>query len=163
LVSQNAPVPPLTLTANGKTRQLFTYAAKPVGNIFANQVAQNPAAQTERKGAISIQGKFTPAGFDSVTRSFQIVPEGFPILVWHSGLLEGNAQKGGSVEHTFLLPDTWVYGTMECRAQVFPSTLAELQKGLEGLLREPCGCFEQSSTSNYPNVLILNYLKESNQ
>ena len=36
-------------------------------------------------------------------------------------------------------------------------------KGLEGLLREPNGCFEQTSTSNYPNVLILDYLKESDQ
>ena len=32
---------------------------------------------------------------------------------------------------------------------------------LEALLREPSGCFEQSSTSNYPNVLILNYLKDA--
>jgi hypothetical protein len=31
------------------------------------------------------------------------------------------------------------------------------------MLQEPCGCFEQTSTSNYPNLLILNYLKESNQ
>ena len=31
------------------------------------------------------------------------------------------------------------------------------------MLREPGGCFEQTSTSNYPNVLILDYLKESDQ
>ena len=42
---------------------------------------------------------------------------------------------------------------------VYPSTLADLQKGLEGMLREPGGCFEQTSTSNYPNLLILDYLK----
>jgi hypothetical protein len=30
-------------------------------------------------------------------------------------------------------------------------------------LREPNGCFEQTSTSNYPNLLILDYLKESDQ
>jgi hypothetical protein len=35
--------------------------------------------------------------------------------------------------------------------------------GLEGLLREPGGCFEQTSTSNYPNLLILDYLKTSDQ
>ena len=46
---------------------------------------------------------------------------------------------------------------------MFPSTLAALQKGLEGLLREPNGCFEQTSTTNYPNVLILDYLRESSQ
>jgi len=31
------------------------------------------------------------------------------------------------------------------------------------MLREPGGCFEQSSSSNYPNVLILSYLKETDQ
>ena len=51
--------------------------------------------------------------------------------------------------------------TLKCELQVYPSSLADLQQGLEGLLREPHGCFEQTSTSNYPNVMILNYLKES--
>ena len=46
---------------------------------------------------------------------------------------------------------------------VYPNTLSELQAGLDGLLREPYGCFEQSSTANYPNVLILEYLRETDQ
>ena len=61
------------------------------------------------------------------------------------------------------LPETWIKGTLKCQVQVYPSTLADLQKGLESLLREPSGCFEQTSTSNYPNLLILQYLKESDQ
>src|SRR5262249_50789357 len=62
-----------------------------------------------------------------------------------------------------VLPATWLQGTLKCQATVFPSTLADLQKGLDALLREPNGCFEQTSTSNYPNLLILDYLKESEQ
>ena len=87
--------------------------------------------------------------------TFKIVPAGFPVVGSQSGLLERSAS------HEFTLPETCVPGTLKCQVQVFPSTLAELQKGLEALLREPGGCFEQSSTSNYPNVLILNYLKEA--
>src|SRR5262249_61287337 len=30
-------------------------------------------------------------------------------------------------------------------------------------LREPGGCFEQTSMSNYPNLLILDYLRETDQ
>jgi hypothetical protein len=56
-----------------------------------------------------------------------------------------------------------VPGTLKLQVQVYPSTLADLQKGLEALLREPYGCFEQTSSSNYPNVMILDYLKESDQ
>ena len=54
-------------------------------------------------------------------------------------------------------------GTLRFQVTVFPSTLADLQKGLENLLREPGGCFEQTSTTNYPNLLVLDYLKESDQ
>lgn len=35
--------------------------------------------------------------------------------------------------------------------------------GLEGMLSEPNGCFEQTSSITYPNVLILDYLKATNQ
>src|SRR6202022_3069087 len=90
-------------------------------------------------------------------KTFRIVPDGFPVVGSHSDLLEGIAVN------EVVLPATWVPGTLKCRVQVYPSTLASLQKGLEGLLREPGGCFEQTSTSNYPNVLILDYLKETDQ
>src|SRR4029077_16298027 len=91
------------------------------------------------------------------TRTLTVVPDGFPVVGAHSDILEKVAQND------VRLPETWVKGTLKCSVQVFPSTLADLQKGLEALLREPGGCFEQTSSSNYPNVLILNYLKESDQ
>ncbi|HMC64133.1 MAG TPA: alpha-2-macroglobulin family protein, partial [Gemmataceae bacterium] len=94
---------------------------------------------------------------DSVERTIKVVPEGFPIIGSHSDVLEKVAQCDVT------LPESWVGGTLKCQVQVYPSTLADLQKGLEAMLREPCGCFEQTSTSNYPNLLILNYLKESDQ
>jgi hypothetical protein len=60
------------------------------------------------------------------------------------------------------LPAQWARGSLRVTATLYPNTLAELQAGLAGLLREPSGCFEQSSTANYPNVLIAEYLQESN-
>ena len=35
--------------------------------------------------------------------------------------------------------------------------------GIEGMIRKPYGCFEQVSSSTYPNILILKYLKETNR
>ena len=75
------------------------------------------------------------------------MPEGFPIVGQQSDMLEGSALVNVP------LPETWIKGTLKLQAQVYPSTLADLQKGLEDLLREPNGCFEQTSTSNYPNLL----------
>jgi hypothetical protein len=97
---------------------------------------------------------------DRLERKFAIVPEGFPVVEARSDLLEG-----GEARQSVTMParEKWVKGSLQIRLQAFPSTLADLQQGLEGLLREPSGCFEQASTTNYPNVLILGYLKESDQ
>jgi hypothetical protein len=110
----------------------------------------------EGEASVTFDGESSPFN-DRVTRTFRVVPNGFPFVGAHSDMLEKTAQS------EIFLPETWVPGSLKCRVQVFPSTLADLQKGLESLLREPCGCFEQTSTSNYPNVLILDYLKESAQ
>jgi uncharacterized protein YfaS (alpha-2-macroglobulin family) len=94
---------------------------------------------------------------DRVIRRVPVVPQGFPVVQSRSDFLEKTARQ------ELVLPDNLIPGTLKCQVQVFPSTLATLQKGLEGMLREPNGCFEQTSTSNYPNLLILDYLRESNQ
>jgi hypothetical protein len=96
-------------------------------------------------------------GADSKSGKFRIVPDGFPIVASKSDLLEKSATN------EVVLPESWIKGTLKMNLAVYPSTLADLQNGLDALLREPNGCFEQTSTSNYPNLLILNYLKESDQ
>src|SRR5205814_1750363 len=54
-------------------------------------------------------------------------------------------------------------GSLKVRLEVYPTSMADLVKGLEGLIREPYGCFEQTSTSNYPNTLILDYMNQTKQ
>ena len=111
----------------------------------------------EGEATLEFTGTTEPFAYDGVQAKFRVAPEGFPVAESHSDVLEGSASQ------TVTLPETWVKGTLKCQVQVYPSTLADLQKGLDSLLREPTGCFEQTSTSNYPNLLILDYLKESNQ
>ncbi|MFL5243514.1 MAG: alpha-2-macroglobulin family protein [Gemmataceae bacterium] len=123
----------------------------------ARRVYRFEPAIVEGQVEVQVTGKSDPLGSDSIVRTFRVVPEGFPINNVISEFLEGSATN------KVLLPDSWLKGTLKCQVNVYPSTLADLQKGLEGLLREPNGCFEQTSTSNYPNLLILNYLKESDQ
>jgi hypothetical protein len=118
--------------------------------------AFQPTAQ-EGDAVLDFVSKADSFPADAVRAKIHIAPEGFPVAESKSDLLEGSASQ------TVTLPDAWVKGTLKCQVQVFPSTLADLQKGLDSLLREPNGCFEQTSTSNYPNLLILDYLKESDQ
>ena len=38
--------------------------------------------------------------------------------------------------------------------------LATTMSGLDGMLQEPNGCFEQASSTNYPNVMIMQYMEQ---
>ncbi|MBL7927059.1 MAG: hypothetical protein JNK61_09135 [Bacteroidia bacterium] len=52
-----------------------------------------------------------------------------------------------------------VPGSIKVNVTAFPSVVADLLTGIDGILREPNGCFEQTSMSSYPNILVRNYLK----
>ena len=56
-----------------------------------------------------------------------------------------------------------VPGSVKLGFTAFPSVSGEIMEGLEGMLREPYGCFEQTSSTTYPNVLVLTYLRETEQ
>jgi hypothetical protein len=128
----------------------------PAGTAIRKLYRFRPALQ-EGAALLTFTGKADGFPADSVRTSFRIVPEGFPIVGSHSDVLEQSATQ------EIVLPQTWIKDTLKCQVQVYPSTLADLQKGLEALLREPGGCFEQSSSSTYPNILVLQYLRESDQ
>ena len=51
---------------------------------------------------------------------------------------------------------------MPARLQLamYAGPMGQTLDGLEGMLRQPHGCFEQTSSSTYPNVLILDYLRQ---
>ncbi len=111
----------------------------------------------EGEAALVFKGQMKGFAPDTIRMPIRVVPEGFPFIGSQSDLLEQSALV------RINLPETWIKGTLKVQANVYPSTLSDLQKGLESLLREPHGCFEQTSTSNYPNLLILDYLRESDQ
>jgi alpha-2-macroglobulin-like protein len=142
----------LSLLADSATADLSVPPETSIRKLYRFQPALQEGAAT-----LIFTGKAGGFPPDSVRTSFRIVPEGFPIAGSYSDVLEQSATQ------EIVLPQTWIKGTLKCQVQVYPSTLADLQKGLEALLREPGGCFEQSSSSTYPNILVLQYLRESDQ
>lgn len=105
------------------------------------------------EAAITLRGQAGTLA-DAVQRPLRIVPPGFPVNLSYGGKISGEQ------EVRVTLPDDWVPGSLEVTLAAYPSSLADIQKGLEGILQEPNGCFEQASSSNYPNVLTLGYLEE---
>ena len=89
---------------------------------------------------------------DAFERTVTVEPLGFPQLAEASGALVGRAS------HSFDLGAAEP-GTVNATITLYPSPVATLVSGLEGMIREPGGCFEQTSSSNYPNVMVMQYLQ----
>ncbi len=50
-------------------------------------------------------------------------------------------------------------GSMKTQLLAHPNIAGDLLATSERMLRQPSGCFEQTSSSNYPNVLVAQYLR----
>lgn len=90
---------------------------------------------------------------DRVTRKLNIVPRGFPVEIAHSGLLKPDS----SLEFTVEIPETMIPGSVDSNISVYSTPLANLTGALERLIREPYGCFEQTSSTTYPLVMAQQY------
>jgi len=113
---------------------------------------------TVRVGKFSGQAELTLRGSagpyaDQVTRKLSVRPKGFPIEVGRGGMLA----PGGVATHEISVPDTLVPGSLQARVVVYPTPLASMTEALERLIQEPCGCFEQTSSTTYPLVMAQQY------
>ncbi len=110
--------------------------------------------RAERFGRFSLQ--VTAWGekmSDAVAREVTVVPDGTEQRATFSDWLSGD---GATVPVT--VPAGVIPGTPRVEVKVYPGPAAQLVDGLERLLQMPSGCFEQTSSATYPNVLVLDYL-----
>lgn len=87
---------------------------------------------------------------DAFTQKIKITPKGFPVQTSFS------AQEVEK-EYTFEI-NKMVNGSLKATFTAFPNVVSDLMKGVEGILQEPYGCFEQTSCTAYPNAMVLDYL-----
>ncbi len=90
---------------------------------------------------------------DKLDKKIRVVPLGFPFEVGASGTAKTGARSAHSFDLTGALP-----GSVKATVTMYPSPVASMTKGMEAMIREPGGCFEQTSSSNYPNIMVLSYL-----
>jgi hypothetical protein len=90
---------------------------------------------------------------DTVSRKLDVQPPGFPRESATGGLLERN----GSKSFEFTLPSDMVRGSASTSVTVYPTPLASMTGALQSLIREPNGCFEQTSSTSYPMVMAQQY------
>ncbi len=95
---------------------------------------------------------------DAVARSVRVVPDGMAMPVAQSGALgAGNATLSAS------FPGNAVPGSGQLYLDVFPAYLSQAVQGLDSLLQVPSGCFEQTTSTTWPNVLVARYMEQTKQ
>jgi alpha-2-macroglobulin-like protein len=96
---------------------------------------------------------------DAVARSVQVLPDGKPFAEAFSGVIS----DGATADHVFQYPAGDVPGSQQLYVEVYPAFLSQVVNGMESLLRAPYGCFEQTTSTTWPNVLVLSYLTRTNK
>jgi hypothetical protein len=92
---------------------------------------------------------------DTVVREVEVVPDGEAKEVVFNGRLEKE------VRQTLHLPESAILDASKIFVRLYPGPLSQVIEGMDGILRMPSGCFEQTSSSTYPNVLALDYMKRT--
>jgi len=92
---------------------------------------------------------------DAIKRTVEVEPDGKLFLMTESGRLTG------SIDKTVNIPEKSVPGASKILVTLYPGLFSQVVEGLDKILRMPSGCFEQTSSTTYPNILVLDYMKTS--
>ena len=93
---------------------------------------------------------------DIVVREIEVVPNGREQTVVFNGRLETSVAA-----HRRRFPPSAIADASKIFVRLYPGPLSQVIEGMDSILRMPGGCFEQTSSSTYPNVLALDYMKRT--
>src|SRR5271156_1586695 len=135
----DAPDKSLSVDSNRVGGSQFTLEAKRIGKF---------------KLTLSAGMKGT-ARADIVVREIEVVPNGREQNTVFNGRLES------TVQHDINFPENSIPDASKIYVRLYPGPLSQVIEGMDSILQMPSGCFEQTSSSTYPNVLALDYMKRT--
>jgi uncharacterized protein YfaS (alpha-2-macroglobulin family) len=56
-----------------------------------------------------------------------------------------------------------VPGSAHAELKIYPNLAAHVWESVEGIMQRPYGCAEQTISSSYPSLLVLQFMKESDK
>jgi len=148
------PAPWFTLLdkSNVKSIALEPRKSKGRGNVRAvtfkvrvDKVGKQQLEVTGTSGTIA----------DGIKRDIEVIPDGRRL----ERVFNGNLQQPANL--ALSLPEEAIEGSPRAILKIYPSNFSQLVEGLEAIFRMPSGCFEQTSSTTYPNVLALDYLRRT--
>lgn len=91
---------------------------------------------------------------DKITQDIAVHPVGFPAT-----FSVNSTDTDKTIDFSISAAEL---NSINARVTGYPDVLTDLTNGIEGMLKEPYGCFEQTSSTTFPNVLVLQFLKSAN-
>ncbi len=73
------------------------------------------------------------------------------------------SMAGHKTDEYYFSIDNLVDNSLKAEFNIYTGIVGDVMDGIEGMIRAPYGCFEQVSSTTYPNILVLKYLKEANK
>ena len=131
--------------------RIIELGAKEITSVYLSLEALKPGSHS-----LTVKAFGTEMA-DAVQRQVRIKPDGKAFVETINGNLEENLTK------EIFIPNEAIDGSLDLLVKIYPGSFSQVMEGLEGIFRMPSGCFEQTSSSTYPNVMVLNYLRETNQ
>jgi hypothetical protein len=102
---------------------------------------------------------------DAIQKEVTVHPDGkrfdFAISDRLEPALGGAEGDGTDVETTIPIPAQAIPGTARVDVKIYPGILSQVVEGMESILRMPYGCFEQTTSATYPNVLVMDYMQNT--
>jgi uncharacterized protein YfaS (alpha-2-macroglobulin family) len=124
----------------------FTLEAKRIGKFKLTLSAHMKGAADRR---------------DIVVREIEVVPNGREQDTVFNGRIDSPDSQ--TTDHSIEFPAGSIPEASKILVRLYPGPLSQVVEGMDSLLRMPFGCFEQTSSSTYPNVLALDYMKRTNK
>jgi hypothetical protein len=121
----------------------FRIQAKTVGHHDIQVTGRGRETRAQRSRGVA----------DAVRRPIEVVSDGRLV----ERLVSGTLQRPAEVELS--APKDAISGSVQAIVKIYPSSFSQLAEGLDAIFQRPYGCFEQTSSTTYPNVLALDYLR----
>jgi uncharacterized repeat protein (TIGR01451 family) len=90
---------------------------------------------------------------DAFEQEITVLQRGFPV----NEVVSGKSQRN---KFNFNINEL-VDKSLTAKLTIYPNLEEDIITTTERMLKQPSGCFEQTSSSNYPNLLVLDFLKNT--
>ena len=118
------------------------------------------ARNVGRKQPLQFEARAIGSNFgDAVLRYVEVRPDGKEVVANYSETVSSERMA----DKTVTIPANAIAGASAMFVKLYPGVFSQVLEGMEKILQMPSGCFEQTSSSTYPNILAMDYLKSTSQ